>query len=304
VGQFVFMGLILLVNIAAMVLSLYQSYRARNLPTDFNESYYVSVSTFSLLESLILGGPLLLLVHDNPSADFLIKTVLVTIVCSTILLCMFVPKYLQRNLREMRTDQSHGQKRRRAAARITTINRHSAFSQQPGGRSSSSCVNSSLVVGRGSVGRSSVESRGSVVNRGSLEASQKMLGQSTILRNEDYFLQRRSTETSRRTKILRLLQGADEQAARGSASRVDQPTMDSRHSTPTASASSSLKSKTSPPSLDGGSGRKSFNIAAFDAPPAKLQLPFDAIRESAGTERSTAESSAGGELKVAAVDHA
>ena len=265
VAQYVFMALILLVDIAAIVFALYQSYRARNLPTDFNESYYVSIATFSLLESMILGGPLLVLVRDNPSADFLIKSLLVTFVCSTILLFMFIPKYLQRNLREMRTTQGKGRAHRRMASRITAGNRFPSFSPEPGGHGSSSgghgSVSSVPNVSLG--GRSSVGS----ATRGSLELSQKVLGQSTICRSEDYFLQRRSVETlkKRRVSIFRRSRGVEQHANTSSFPETNAPAVDSANSG------------------NQGSNVVSLNIAAFDSPPAKLQLPFDSIRESMGS---------------------
>ena len=289
VAQYVFLVLILLVNTTALVVALYQSYKARNLPTDFNESYYVSISTFSLLESLMLGGPLLVLVHDNPTADFLIKSILIFIICSTILLFMFVPKYLQRNLREMRKSHARGNKRRGAAARITTVNRHSTFSSAPPASQygTSSAVNSSIrsSIPRGASGaRSSFESRGSMENRGSLKSSQKALGQSTICRNENYYLQRRSTESlqNRRKSFFQSI-------------RAD-PRGSSTTSTPCAS---SLKCKPPPPFPGGDSKVVSKKIESFDPIlPAKLQLPFDPIQENGvSRERSSAESSPGRESK-------
>jgi hypothetical protein len=312
VAQYIFMALILLVDITAIAFALYQSYRARNLPTDFNESYYVSIATFSLLESMILGGPLLVLVHKNPSADFLIKSLLVTFVCSTILLFMFIPKYLQRNLREMRNSDGKSKGRahhRRTAARISAGNRFSALASQPGHGASGGHSSISSVPNRSSIGRrSSVES----TRRGSLELSQPVLGQSTICRSEDYFLQRRSTESllQRRTSIFRRPGGAEQRAARSSFPETEAPIMGPMLSSTTTSASSSLKSKQSPSASD-GSGKQdsklvSFGIAAFDAPPAKLQLPFDDIRESMGStavERSSLETGdvgTGGGSKMAA----
>jgi hypothetical protein len=279
-AQYAFLGLILLINIAALVVALYQSYRARNLPTDFNESYYVSVATFSLLESLMLGGPLLVLVHDNPTADFLIKSILIFIICSTILSFMFIPKYLQRNLREMRNSHGRGHKRKGAAARITTVNRHSPFSSPVSRYDSSFAVHGSVTSQpkKSSGARSSFESRGSMENRGSLKSSQKALGQSTICRNENYYLQRRSMEElqNRRKGVFQSVKAV----SRGGSST-------------SASCSSSLKSKPPPPVLgDGNSKVVCKNIASFDPVPAKLQLSFHAIRESGvSRDRSSVESS-------------
>lgn len=162
--QYVFAALILFVNVVAIVFLLYQSYRARNLPTEFNESMYVSVTTVSLLESLLLAGPLLLLVYDSPSADFMIKSVLVTIAGLAILLPMFIPKYLQRNI-GLRKQIKEGKKRRSSVARMSTAG--DRFSQL----SSPVPASTDAVV---------------------------IIGKSAITRSEDYYLQRGSTAEVRR----------------------------------------------------------------------------------------------------------
>lgn len=333
VSQYVFIALILLVNCTALLCSLYQSYKARNLPTDFNESYYVSVSTFSLLETMILGGPLLVLVRDNPPADFLIKAVLVTIVCSTILLFMFVPKYLQRNIRRA-MNKSHGRDgggaRRRTAARISQGNRFSTFSSVPGdgsfstatlGAPSSGPARVSL-QGRHSSQRSSVSLQGrhssqrssTTASRGtdmrvSFDAPHNTRGKSPICRNESYYLQRHSTEGPQnlRTGMFRRSTDPEQRSAVGRSLPVAaSPAMVSRRGitgTASTSVSSSLKGKPSASSLS-SSGRTiakptSIKIAEFDPQP-KLQVSFDDIRESPDTtEKSSAESTEGGETKAA-----
>jgi type II secretory pathway pseudopilin PulG len=160
--QYVFAALILLVNIVAIVFLLYQSYHARNLPTEFNEGFFVTLTTFSLLESLLLAGPLLFLVYDNPSADFMIKSIIVTISCLAILLPLFIPKYLQRNIRALRknSQQESGGGRRSSVARMTMSgDRFSQFSPP--------------------IREDPIEAR-------------VVAGQSTIKRSKDYYLQRGS----------------------------------------------------------------------------------------------------------------
>jgi hypothetical protein len=119
-------------------------------------------------------------------------------------------------------------------------------------------------------------------NRGSLKSSQKALGQSTICRNENYYLQRRSMEElqNRRKGVFQSVKAV----SRGGSST-------------SASCSSSLKSKPPPPVLgDGNSKVVCKNIASFDPVPAKLQLSFHAIRESGvSRDRSSVESSQQGE---------
>lgn len=304
VAQYVFMALIILINVAAILLSLYQSYQARNLPTDFNESYYIAVSTFSLLESMILGGPLLVLVRDNPSADFLIKSVLVTIVCATILLFTFIPKYLQRNIRQAMR-RTGGTQRRKAAARIAGgMNRHSTFSSRPGRHSSASQFTSS-VPQRSSVQMSSAESRNSTGTRVSFESPPPNLpGQSTIVRSEDYYLQRRSESQNRnKSSFFRWSSSAEQDAPAATTSPEPQhvPILSqSTFTNTTMSSSSGSRGRPSPHPRDGTTEEDSKPVSEM-----LLQLPLHDIKESvcSGVDRSTAESAEGGEMKATDGSH-
>lgn len=92
-----FVTLLLIINLSAVVFSLYQSYLARNHPSQYNESYYVAIAMASKLEAILLGVPVLILLRDNPTASFLVRSILVAIICCAILLPMFVPKFRIRN---------------------------------------------------------------------------------------------------------------------------------------------------------------------------------------------------------------
>jgi ABC-type branched-subunit amino acid transport system substrate-binding protein len=89
---------LLLVNFAALVIATYQSYRGRNLPTEFSESSQLAMSMASLLESLLLGAPILFVVKDDPTASFAVSSSLLSIACLCILLPVFVPKFQNRNI--------------------------------------------------------------------------------------------------------------------------------------------------------------------------------------------------------------
>lgn len=159
---------IIMVNLVALLVANYQCYKARNLPTDFNESFYITLSNASMLEALVLGGPILLVVKEDPASNFLVRAILVTIVCFTVLLPVFVPKYLQRNIR----------KKRRAAgyqSRVVV----SAFSSAP---------NTDRSLRRGSSGGVGFDEPdpNKPVKKGS----------SGIVRNNDYYFQRLSVTNS------------------------------------------------------------------------------------------------------------
>ena len=80
-------------NFGGLSVATYQSYQGRNYATAISESRYLAMSMASLLESLLLGGPILLVLQDNPTGSYVMRSTLLCITCMTILLPVFVPKY-------------------------------------------------------------------------------------------------------------------------------------------------------------------------------------------------------------------
>jgi hypothetical protein len=100
-GTLIFMCLYFAINGLALIFANYQSYIARNYPSAYNEGYYIAISVGILLEAGLVGGPVLLLVRDNPSSKFVVQAIVISAVCLGILTPLFVPKYLARNEKEM-----------------------------------------------------------------------------------------------------------------------------------------------------------------------------------------------------------
>ena len=61
----VFLGLIAVVNIAALVLANVQAFRARNISTEFSESFWIGMVMVCILQALVLGIPLLIIVDNS-----------------------------------------------------------------------------------------------------------------------------------------------------------------------------------------------------------------------------------------------
>jgi hypothetical protein len=89
----IFLSLLGLVNLSALLLSIYQSYRARKLPSEYNEAFYLLMTNLAILEGLVLGVPILFLAGNDPAAFMLIRSLLVCIICLAVLLPMFLPKF-------------------------------------------------------------------------------------------------------------------------------------------------------------------------------------------------------------------
>lgn len=93
-------------NFVAVLGACYQAYLTRNMPSDFNEAYYLSLCMAMLLEGFLLGGPLLFMVGSQPTASFLVRAVLVVLVCLSILGPMFLPKIYKRQTRSRKSGWS------------------------------------------------------------------------------------------------------------------------------------------------------------------------------------------------------
>jgi hypothetical protein len=89
----IFLCLLGAVNFMALLCSNYQSYRARALPSEFNETVYLAMTNFIILEGMVLGAPILSLVGSDPASFMLINSLLVSIICLAVLGPMFVPKF-------------------------------------------------------------------------------------------------------------------------------------------------------------------------------------------------------------------
>lgn len=89
-----------LINFIGVATTAYQTYQARNLPTELSESTHLAWSMASLLETLCLGGPVYVcvVVLNDPTAVFLVGTSLLCVCSMTILIPVFYPKYIRRHL--------------------------------------------------------------------------------------------------------------------------------------------------------------------------------------------------------------
>jgi len=91
VAHVVCTSLIAASSLTALFLACIQAYRARNISDEFSESKWIAISLGGMLQSLLLGIPLIVLIQD-PMATFFINAVLIFVLSMSILLLMFVPK--------------------------------------------------------------------------------------------------------------------------------------------------------------------------------------------------------------------
>jgi len=75
-----------------LILANIQAYKGRKLSTEFSESRYVAFCMVSILQVALVGIPLLFLVYENPRPKYFMRSAIVSIVCLSVLLLIFVPK--------------------------------------------------------------------------------------------------------------------------------------------------------------------------------------------------------------------
>lgn len=96
-GSEVCLYLLMGVCAGALVLLNIESYRARNLPSEFNETIHIAMTNLILLEALIIAIPLLLASAEQRVAWITVRGLLNFTICMGVLLPAFVPKFASRN---------------------------------------------------------------------------------------------------------------------------------------------------------------------------------------------------------------
>jgi gamma-aminobutyric acid type B receptor len=100
--QVLFLSLLGLSNLTALGIANWQSYKARNVVSDLSETTSINISMLFMTEATILGMPVLFLVIDDPSAFFLVKSVMISVLSFGVMLPIFVPKLSQLQMGESR----------------------------------------------------------------------------------------------------------------------------------------------------------------------------------------------------------
>ena len=89
-----FICLIAAFHLALLMWGVRLAYNGRKLETRFHEGKYVSVAMFSNLQVLCLGVPLMVIVSDNPTSNFFIRSGIVFFNDLTVQCFVFVPKIM------------------------------------------------------------------------------------------------------------------------------------------------------------------------------------------------------------------
>lgn len=82
------------INGLALVLAIWQAWIGRGITTDFSESKYIGMATVCIFQALLMGIPITMIAKEDPNALLFVVTTIISVICFSILLLIFVPKIL------------------------------------------------------------------------------------------------------------------------------------------------------------------------------------------------------------------
>ena len=90
----VYLAILGAINAGVLIFSVYEAYTARSISTEFSESEYIFKILVLILLVFFIGIPVLVIARDTPAAYVFVFAGIIFTVCCSVLLLIFVPKYL------------------------------------------------------------------------------------------------------------------------------------------------------------------------------------------------------------------
>lgn len=85
-------------NLGILMYSLWLCYVTRTLPSDFNESKWITASVISIFQLMILGIPVMVIVRDNPSANYCVRVCVFFLMSMSTMLFIYAPKFVKMHI--------------------------------------------------------------------------------------------------------------------------------------------------------------------------------------------------------------
>jgi hypothetical protein len=97
---YIYAIVVVAINFIYLILGNWATYQSRNIETEYNESRYIAVSLFAVLQAWCMGIPILAVTYDNPQGRFYVMSGIIFVTTQSILSLVYIPKVL--NLRQAR----------------------------------------------------------------------------------------------------------------------------------------------------------------------------------------------------------
>lgn len=101
-----FLGVLGAVNLTCLLFALYLCYHVRKIPSDYQESKWITASIISMFQVGIIAVPVLYIVQENTDVFYFVSVMIPFLLSSTVTLLMFGPKVYQFHVRETATAAS------------------------------------------------------------------------------------------------------------------------------------------------------------------------------------------------------
>jgi len=92
--SYIYVATLGVINFGTAFYTLMQAYQARNISTELSESIYIFRVLYIILYGSCLGFPVLIIAQDKIDAYYFVWAGLTFLICSSILLLIFIPKIL------------------------------------------------------------------------------------------------------------------------------------------------------------------------------------------------------------------
>ena len=79
-------------NVSVVAVACWQAVQTRNIESEFSEAKYIGLAVASLFQGFCTGIPVVVVVMDLPRAYYMVLTIVIFLLCMTVLLLIFLPK--------------------------------------------------------------------------------------------------------------------------------------------------------------------------------------------------------------------
>jgi len=100
-------GILGILNGGVLIVANVEAYKARKIDTEYGESVYIGLIMLFFLQIVLVGVPLFFIVQSNSTARFFLTSSMVFIMSMSVLLLIFIPKYI-RNRNRLREGRNNG----------------------------------------------------------------------------------------------------------------------------------------------------------------------------------------------------
>ena len=105
---------LVVVALSVVILANYEAYKARKVSVEYSESKYVALAMICFLQVIVVGVPLIVLVHTNPPAGYFVKVAIITVISLSLLFLIFIPKikFTRSDMKKQREKEERKKNRR------------------------------------------------------------------------------------------------------------------------------------------------------------------------------------------------